>query len=80
MWTGLVVTIVLLAAQFQLGRRGKKGLGAVLPAAMGGLFLAVSLVEHTAAFLAPGVLCAAALALTWSVGRSRAAREGKKRT
>lgn len=50
----LLLTFAILAVQYHLGLMRKPGFGAVLPAALAALFLAVSFLEQTTESGSPG--------------------------
>lgn len=55
----------------------KLGFGAVLPAALAALFLAISFWEQTTEYGLTGLLCVLAVAAAWGVGRLKAGKYEK---
>ena len=59
----LLFTFAILAVQYHLGLMRKLGFGAVLPAALAALFLAISFWEQTTEYGLTGLLCVLAAVL-----------------
>ena len=73
----LLLTVAILAVQYHLGLMRKPGFGAVLPAALAALFLAVSFLEQTTEYGITGLLCVLAVAAAWGAGRLKAGKHEK---
>ena len=73
----LLLTFAILAVQYHLGLMRKPGFGAVLPAALAALFLAVSFLEQTTEYGITGLLCVLAVAAAWGAGRLKAGKHEK---
>ena len=73
----LLLTIAILAVQYHLGLMRKLGFGAVLPATLAVLFLAVSIWEQTTEYGITGLLCVLAVAAAWGAGRLKAGKHEK---
>lgn len=73
----LLLTFAILAVQYHLGLMRKPGFGAVLPAALAALFLAIRFLEPTAEYGITGLLCVLAVAAAWGAGRLKAGKHEK---
>lgn len=73
----LVITLVILAAQFYWGVRKRKALGLMLPLAMTALFIAISILEQTTEYVVTGIVCVAAMVIVWVIGYCKSAKYEK---
>ncbi len=73
----LAITFAILAIQFHFGIRKRKLLGAIIPAIMAALFITISYTEKTTEYILTGIVCVAAILITWGIGYFKSAKYEK---
>lgn len=73
----LLITVAILAIQFHFGIRKRKLLGAIIPTIMVLLFILITCMEKTTEYVLTGLLCVAAILITWVMGYLKSAKYEK---
>ena len=73
----LVVTVAVIAFQYQCGLRKKARWAVILPIIFLLLFLVLSYIAMNLGFLLSGLMCVFGLAVTYLIGRTRARAKAK---
>lgn len=73
----ILVTAVILGAQYSFGQRRKKLLGCIIPACMAALFIVMSIMDRTTEYVFTGLACVACISAAWGIGASKASQREK---
>ena len=73
----LVITLAILTIQFYFGIRKRKLLGAIIPIIMAALFIVGGFMERTTEYILTGIVCVAAILITWGIGYFKSAKYEK---